>query len=207
MFAATLAIFTVVGWLALSGDRDAFLGRSDFVARRSGDAVVLAWRGSVEPPMADRLAAAFEQWADETDRFVIDLDSPGGRLEEGGAVIDEIKRMKRTHAVDTRVRSFGLCLSMCVPIFLAGEARIASPSARFMFHEPTAYDVFTEEEIRRPDFERRMDTERYFRRYFASTEMNPDWGVALQAQWDGRDVWKTARELVNEGSGIVTDLK
>lgn len=205
--AAALAVFAAVVWLAVSGDRHAFDGAEEVGVRREGDALVFAWRSEVRAPMARRLGAAFAERGPETARIVLELNSPGGDLAEGRAVIDLVERMKETHLVDTRVLSGDYCLSMCVPIFLKGERRIAGRYSHFMFHEPTAYDAVTHEEVRRPEFERRMDADRYFRRYFATSEMDPEWGARLKAEWVGRDVWKSGRELVREGSNIVTELR
>lgn len=208
MFAATLAIFALVAFIAVDGDRRAFQGLDAVTVRREGaDTLVFIWRGAVRAPMAQRFADAFAERGGEARRIVIELSSPGGSLAEGRAVIETVERMKRTHAVDTRVAPYDICLSMCVPIFLQGERRIAAPTSRFMFHEPVAYDAVTEARIERPAFERRMDSERFYRRYLEASDMNPEWGARLKAEWEGRDIWKTGRELVEEGSNIVTELR
>ncbi len=157
--------------------------------------------------MAYRLGAAFADWKDRTRRIVIELNSPGGALIEGRSVIDAISRMKATHVVETRVAAGEICASMCVPIFLAGQKRIAGPGARFMFHEPSSVDYFTEEEAEKPAFEQRRDAERFFDRYFERSEMDPAWREYLRDAWTGRDVWKTAEELVAEGSNVVTQVE
>lgn len=207
MAAATLAIFAAVLWLAVSGDRHAFDGMAGVSVRQEGEALVFAWRSEVRAPMARRLSEAFEARGSETGRIILELNSPGGDLAQGREAIELVERMKKTHVVDTRVLSGDFCLSMCVPIFLKGERRIAGRYSHFMFHEPTAYDAVTKEVVRRPEFERRMESDRYFRRYFEATEMDPLWGAKLKAEWVGRDVWKSGRELVAEGSNIVTELR
>lgn len=206
MLAATLAIFAVVAWLAWDGDRRAFLEADAVTVRREGDALIFAWRGEVRAPMARLFEDAFAENGREAARIIVELNSPGGSLAEGHAVIDAIGYMKRTHEVETKVAPYAVCLSMCVPIFLQGERRVAAPSSRFMFHQPTAYDYFTEQKIHRPAFEQRMEAERFFRRYLENSPMNAEWGERLKAEWEGKDVWKTGRELVEEGSGIVTEL-
>lgn len=208
MLAATLAMFAVIAFLAIDGDRRAFGEANRVAARFEGrDTVVLAWRGEVRAPMARRFEEAFAEWRDQTPRFVIELSSSGGQLAEGAEVIAVLERMKRTHQVDTRVAPYDVCLSMCVPIYLRGERRIASRSSRFMFHEPTAVDFYTEEVVRRPAFERRIDADRFYARFLAASDMNPEWGEGLRAAWEGRDVWKTGRELIEEGANIVTELR
>ena len=139
--------------------------------------------------------------------FIIDLNSPGGAIAEGENVIRQIDAMRRTHQIDTRVRAGRACYSMCVPIFLQGEERIAAANARFMFHEPTARDYFTDEEVAQPEFEKRYTTARFVDRYFVNSPMNQTWLDDLLAQWRGRDIFKTARELDEEDAGIVTQLE
>ena len=171
------------------------------------DTLVFTWRNQVEAPMAKRFEEAYREWKGEGDRILIDLHSPGGALAEGEQVIRVIDRMKRTHLIDTRVRGRRACYSMCVPIFLQGAERIASPNARFMFHEPTAYDFFTGEKVDQPQFERDLVSKRFFDRYFGDSPMDPVWRDKLAAEWKGKDLYFTARELVDQNSNIVTVLE
>ena len=171
------------------------------------DAVVLSWSSAVAAPMGRRFEEAYEEYRDEVSLFVIDLHSPGGTLAEGKRVIELLERMKRTHALETRVGSGRACLSMCVPIFLLGETRVAAANARFMFHEPASYDAFTGERGREPEFERRFVADRFFDRYFENSPMDPAWRAQLERDWVGRDVWKTGEELADEGSGVVTEVE
>ena len=59
----------------------------------------------------------------------------------------------------------------------------------------------------RPAFEQRMDAERFYTRYLIASGVNPVWGETLKAEWDGKDVWKTGKELFEEDAGIVTALE
>ncbi|MEO0908810.1 MAG: ATP-dependent Clp protease proteolytic subunit, partial [Pseudomonadota bacterium] len=172
-----------------------------------GSAVVLSWSTEVDVPMALRFEEAFDRYRDQTGTFIIDLDSPGGALREGRFVIEEIERMKDTHEIITRVRSSSVCLSMCVPIYLSGEKRIAGPASRWMFHEPRAYDYFSGEEVGESESEIRAAGARFFDRYFVNSEMNPVWRDRLAQEWVGRDVWKTGRQLFIERSNIVQELQ
>lgn len=206
MLGVTLAMFAAVIWLALTGDRHAFDDSEQVGVRLEEGALVLSWRGDVRAPMAARFAEAFSDRRNEANRIVIELNSPGGSIAEGRAVIELIEHMKKTHDVDTRVLAREFCFSMCVPIFLQGERRIASRSSLFMFHEPMAYDAITEKRVQQPEFERQFTTERYYQRYFESSEMNREWGEKLRASWEGKDIWKTGEQLVEEGANIVTEL-
>jgi ATP-dependent protease ClpP protease subunit len=206
-FALTIALFAALGYFAWRSGRSVYETGTELRVYKEGGAVVFSWNEPVAAPMAYRLREAFGAWRARTDLVVIELDSPGGALTEGRAVIEAIERMKATHRVNTRVRAGRLCASMCAPIFLAGEERLAGAGARFMFHEPTSVDYFTEKESKKPAFERRMDAERFFERYFERSPMTPAWRERLREDWKGRDVWKSAEELVAEESGVVTRLE
>jgi ATP-dependent protease ClpP protease subunit len=203
-FALTLALFAALAFFALRSGRAVYETGPAMEVREEAGAVVFVWDKTVEAPMAYRFRKAFEAARGKTDRIVILLDSPGGALTEGRSVIEEIERMKRTHRVETRVGEGATCASMCAPIFLAGQERVASPGARFMFHEPSTVDYFTDEKADKPAFEQRMDAERFFERYFERSPMDAAWREKLREDWKGRDVWKTGAELVAEGSNVVT---
>lgn len=205
-FALTLALFVALCVFAWRSALVVYEEGPSLTVVAEGDAIVFEWTHAVEAPMAFRLRAAFGEVREKTDRIVIDLNSPGGALAEGRRVIEEIGRMKATHRVDTRVAPGAACASMCVPIFLAGQERIASPSSAFLFHEPTSVDFVTEEKVKKPAFEQRMDAERFFERYFTRSPMDPAWREKLRKDWKGRDVWKTGEELLAERSGVVTRL-
>lgn len=210
MLAATIAMFAATVLLIARNQDLVFRDRGQFeVARDSGDpgALVFTWRSEIEAPMAARLAETFDQWKGDGRRIILDLHSPGGAIREGEAVIQEIEKMKRSHEVDTRVDARHACYSMCVPIFLLGEKRIAAANARFMFHEPSVRDMATGEKVKEPAFEKEMATRRYVERYFVNSPMDPNWRDDLTASWRGRDVWKTGRELMQEGSNVVTALE
>jgi len=166
----------------------------------------LSWRGVVEVPMARRFEEAFNEWASQTDTIVIDLKSPGGALSEGAQVINLIEQMKRTHTIETHVGRFAECLSMCVPIYLRGDRRRAARSSRWMFHEPRSVNAITGEEEKAPDFERRFEGKKFFNRYFVNSPMDPVWRDTLEKEWVGKDVWKSGRDLMDEGSGIIIDV-
>ena len=203
---ALVFLFGLLVLVALQTENKFKQSAEQFTARDEGDAVVLAWRDEVKYPMSLRLQETYEAKAAETKRFIIELNTPGGSVSEGRQVIDVINAMKRTHTVETRVLANRICASMCVPLYLQGHERTAAPSARFMFHEPTSVDAVTGEEVKTPEFEKRMDTKRFVDRYFRESEMNPEWITKLESEWEGKDVWKTAQQLVAEDAGIVLRL-
>lgn len=210
MLAATLLMLAATVFLIARNEQFIFRDEGRLEVRRDEsdpDTIVFYWRSQVEVPMARRYEEAYEEWKHEGDRIILDLHSPGGAIAEGEQVIRIIERMKRTHAVDTRVRRGYKCYSMCVPIFLMGEQRFAGENALFMFHEPTVRDFYTDEEVRQPAFEKARATQRFVNRYFVNSAVDPAWLETLLAEWKGRDVFKSARELVDEESGIVTALE
>ena len=179
-------------------------GRLEVV--QEGDAVILSWRSPIELPMSRRFDEAFSEWANKTDKFIINLDSVGGALREGRHVIELIDRMKQTHLIETTVGEQANCLSMCVPIYLHGEQRSASRRSIWMFHEPRSYDYITDEESDEPEFERNAASERFFKKYFVNSDMDPKWRANLQKEWVGKDVWYSGQQLKDQQSNIILRL-
>lgn len=210
MLAATVLMLAATAFLIARNEQFIFRDEGRLEAKRDpGDpnTVVFYWRSEVEVPMARRYAEAFEEWAGRADRIILDLHSPGGVIAEGEQAVRVIEEMKKTHIVDTRVRRGYKCYSMCVPIFLEGERRIAGENALFMFHEPTLRDFHTGEKVDTFEFERALTTRRFVERYFVNSPINPAWLETLLTEWKGRDVFKSARELMEEESGIVTEVE
>jgi hypothetical protein len=210
MLLATLAMLAATAFLIARNEELIFRDKGELTVERDRndpETLVFTWRNEVEAPMARRFEEAYREWRGEGSRILIDLHSPGGALYEGEQVIRVIDRMRETHIVDTRVGNRRACFSMCVPIFLQGEARTAASNARFMFHEPTAYDFYTGEKVNEPAFERERTSRRFFDRYFVNSPMDAVWRDTLAVEWKGRDLFYTARELVDQESNIVTELE
>jgi hypothetical protein len=210
MLLATLAMLAATAFLIARNEELIFRDKGELTVERDRndpETLVFTWRNEVEAPMARRFEEAYREWRGEGSRILIDLHSPGGALYEGEQVIRVIDRMRETHIVDTRVGNRRACFSMCVPIFLQGEARTAASNARFMFHEPTAYDFYTGERVNEPEFERERTSRRFFDRYFVNSPMDAVWRDTLAVEWKGRDLFYTARELVDQESNIVTELE
>lgn len=198
-----VVIAVLMGW-RLYEQKHADTGQ--LAIRQNGDVVVLAWTGEVELPMHTLLVRAFEEWRTKSEHFLLQLNSPGGSVREGGDVVELLQRIKRTHTLDTYVASREICMSMCVPVFLQGNKRIAAPDARFMFHEPKRfYDDGSE--AKGFSFEREALTRRFFTRYFTNSPMNANWRVQLEKDWLGKDIYKSGKQLLEENAGIVTDLE
>ncbi|MGB5213497.1 MAG: ATP-dependent Clp protease proteolytic subunit [Anderseniella sp.] len=198
-----VVVAVLMGW-RLYEQKHADTGQ--LAIRQNGDVVILAWTGEVELPMHTLLVRAFEEWRTKSEHFLLQLNSPGGSVREGGDVVELLQRIKRTHTLDTYVASREICMSMCVPIFLQGNTRIAAPDARFMFHEPKRF-YEDGNEAKGFSFEREALTRRFFTRYFTNSPMNANWRVQLEKDWLGKDIYKSGKQLVEENAGIVTDLE
>lgn len=205
-----LALLGLIGILAFQFEdniQQIFTRRGVLTVEQRADHVLLQWRGAIEAPMAEKLEAAFRQHEGDTSRFVLSLHSPGGTLEHGRRVLRVIDAMQRRHKVDTVVADKRACASMCVPIYLAGGTRSAAPGARFMFHEVSFRDTLEGkvEDVLREAISRATDA--FFERYLKPFGVNARWLADMRQQIRGKDVWRTARQLVNEGAGIVQQLE
>lgn len=207
MFLATLFLFGVALIVGMRNERLILAATPGLGVRQmENGALVFVWRGEVAPGMAQKFADAFDAAKGRTDRIVIDLSSPGGLLAEGDHVVRIVRAASREFAIETHVGRGARCMSMCVPIYLAGETRTAAPSALFMFHEPSTYDVVGDRRVPLPEGEQRMISDRFFARYFDRSDMDPTWRENLRRVWRGREIFKTARQLVDEKANIVETL-
>jgi ATP-dependent protease ClpP protease subunit len=184
------------------------VGKLDVRAAPEEGTVYLRWEGKIDAPMADRVAAAFERYKGEARTFVLSLSSPGGSLDHGAIVIRLLRRIEQAHTLVTSVGAGDECASMCVPVYLQGQRRLAAPSARFMFHEVSFRDFFSEEESNAPQSAKRRETDRLFGRYFDAAGVPTSWVTKMLGEISGgREVWKSGRELVEERSNIVQELE
>ncbi len=205
-----VAAFSLAGYMAWDFQQQLFENKGRLVISQSKivpGAIEFSWRSAVEVPMAKRFYEAFEKSRNKTDQIVINLHSPGGSLHEGAEVISVIKYMKKSHRVFTYVGARRSCLSMCVPIFLLGDERIAAANSRWMFHEPSNVDFVTEKKVKVPEFERQRMIRKYVERYFANSSIDSGWLKVLLQKWPGKDIWFTGQQLVDEKSGVISRLQ
>ena len=97
----------------------------------------IEWSGPILPGMEDYLRAALDRYATASHRVVLFLDSAGGQVEEGDRIIHVLDQVKQTHRLITVVPDGDLCASMCIPIFLQGDDRLAARTSNWIFHEAT----------------------------------------------------------------------
>ena len=187
----------------------------------SPDRVVMRWSGPVEPPMLEKFERAFQQHEGDDRKIVISLNSGGGLVDHGYQVIALIRREARNHTIDTVVEAGRTCASMCVPIFLTGADRNADPAARFMFHEvsfrlpPSAEQKLRDLKRNAPTLDLDMirktmvvrATDEFYEEYFAPRGVNSRWLSDMRRNIQGRDIWRTGQQLVEQRSGVVDALK
>ncbi len=201
-----IAIAAVLAWHLY--DR-LYANRGQLVVIRDAaapDTLVLEWHHEIKLPMAKLIADAFAANKAKVKRFIIDLDSPGGSLDEGSAVIAAIDAIKKTREVDTRVTAGHDCLSMCVPIFLQGQRRMASATSHWLFHAPRSVDYFSGKDVKTPRFEQRYYAHEYFDTYFRASPIDKAWLQRNAPKWQGRDFWRSGRQIYEERSNIITGL-
>ena len=201
-----IAIAAVLAWHLY--DR-LYANRGQLVVNRDAaapDTLVLSWHHEIKLPMAKLIGDAFAANKAQVKRFVIDLDSPGGSLDEGSAVIAAIDAMKKTREVDTRVSAGHDCLSMCVPIFLQGQRRMASGSSRWLFHAPRSVDYFSGKDVASPTLEHNFYARRYFDTYFRHSPIDPKWLARNEPLFARRNVWRSGLQLFQEHANIITEL-
>lgn len=188
--------------------------------RQEADRVVVQWNGPVEAPMRERFAEAFEQLENDPRRIVISLHSPGGSVAHGREVIKEIRIASRARQIDTIIEAGRFCASMCVPIYLVGAERLAHPAARFMFHE-ASFRLSPDQQRALQDLKRSAPqlnveamqktaitqvTNELFDDDFGPRSIDARWLEKMRSSIRGRDVWLTATQLVQQGSGVVDKL-
>jgi ATP-dependent protease ClpP protease subunit len=199
-----------------SGSKDA-ASRQDLSVSEEPGRIVLGWSGPVQEPMSERVAAALDRFKSDQRRLVLILNSPGGSIEHGRRVVATIRN--RGRAIDTFVQKAGVCASMCVPIFLAGARRTADPEAYFMFHQ-ASLNSSARDNVKRQEFSEgervlvsetvraieAQATDDLFRNDIGIRGVNAVWLARMRTKISNRDIWMSAQQLVDEGSGIVDSL-
>jgi hypothetical protein len=161
--------------------------------------VYLRWVGPMLAPMAQQIDDAIDAYRNDRNRFVLSLNSGGGSVREGEKVIASLRRLRATHRVDTLVERGATCGSMCVPLFLQGESRIAARASTWLFHEVTR-PAKSPGQIKRVDGRYAVLIERYW----IPAGVSRTWIDRMLPLADGHDYWQTGDQLLQDRSGIIT---
>jgi hypothetical protein len=155
------------------------------------------WSGPIVAGMADDLRAALGKYGTTLNRVVLFLDSAGGRVDEGDRVIEVLNEIKLRHQLITVVPHGKLCASMCIPIFLQGEDRLAARASIWLFHEAAQRQA---EGVLRTDT---AETWRLFRKYYAPAGVSMHWLKSIAPMINETDLWQTGGDLISAKSGII----
>src|SRR5205823_1291901 len=129
--------------------------------------LIIEWSGPIVPGIADYLSGALDKYRSLAHRVVLFLDSAGGKVDEGDRVIHILDEIKQTHRLITVVQDDKLCASMCVPIFLEGDDRLAGGTSLWIFHEANRRGANRKERIE--------ETLRLLDRYYAPAGVSARW--------------------------------
>jgi Clp protease len=155
------------------------------------------WSGPIMAGMADDLRAALGKYGTVSQRVVLFLDSAGGQVEEGDRVIEILNEIKLRHQLITVVPHGKLCASMCIPIFLQGEDRLAARASLWIFHEAAQQQANGQQ---RTDM---AETWRLFRKYYAPAGVSMHWLKSIAPMIKEADLWQTGGDLISAKSGII----
>ena len=131
---------------------------------------------------------------------VVELDSPGGYVKAGYAMVDAMLRARSNgRSIVTLVRHDSTCESMCFGVFMAGFPRRAEVGAYFMVHAPR--------DERSGALSLRTTNEMIARLIGLGTSQAWIHTVSERGGFSGRtDFGARAEELARSGANVVTEL-
>lgn len=173
---------------------------STFHIKKDGRVIATAiqLKGGIAPPLAEEIEAIFNE-IEPGQKIILDLNSPGGYTSEGYKIIEIIDSQRSKHQIDSYVANGAVCASMCVPIYVQGQEKVAGPASAFMLHGvSTWYSNSLQPE----------ETERYVN---ALLERNVSSQFIQSLKLLGvfaisADYWANGQKLFDERTGIVDKL-
>ena len=88
--------------------------------------------GAVNESMHDAIVRTVS--AVPSRRIMLHLNSSGGSTKAGFEIIDYLNQLKRDgYTITTYVEKE--CSSMCIPIYMQGTIRLATPTSKWVFHD------------------------------------------------------------------------
>lgn len=167
--------------------------------RLEANRVRVAVSGVITPDVAAAFIGALDA-APAGRAVLVELDSPGGFVKAGYAMIDAMLRHRAEgRAVNTLVRGSATCESMCFGVFMAGARRAAEPGAYFMVHAPRDDRSGT----------MTLKTTHQMIERLVSLGTSPAWirTVAERGGFSGRlDYGTRAEDLSAANANVITDL-
>lgn len=97
-----------------------------------------------------------DEYIEETLQDIITENSPsleliinsgGGSVSEGFAIIDLIKELQELYGVEVNTHAIGMCASMAVAVYMAGDIRTAGDNVIFMMHQISGGSVGSQNKI------------------------------------------------------------
>jgi hypothetical protein len=169
---------------------------SSFEFNETDRTLSIAWSGPIIPGTADDLRTALDKYGAASHRVVLFLKSAGGRVDEGDRVIHLLDGIKPTHRLITVVLDGSLCASMCIPVFLQGDDRLAGRTSRWIFHE-AARQAENEKE-------RRKETLYLFQKYYVPAGVSMQWLKRMMPLVKRAELSESGGDLISAKSGIIT---
>jgi len=155
----------------------------------------IEWSGPIARGMADYLRSTFATYGAGLHRVILILDSAGGQVEEGDRVIHVLDELKQTRRLVTVVQDDKLCASMCIPIFLQGNDRLAGRASGWIFHEVTGPGADKKE--------LKQQTLQLLDRYYAPAGVSADWIKRIIPIIERAKLWQYGGDLIKANTGIV----
>jgi hypothetical protein len=155
----------------------------------------IEWSGPIARGMADYLRSTFATYGAGLHRVILFLDSAGGQVEEGDRVIHVLDELKQTRRLVTVVQDDKLCASMCIPIFLQGNDRLAGRASGWIFHEVTGPGADKKE--------LKQQTLQLLDRYYVPAGVSADWIKRIIPIIERANLWQCGGDLIKANTGIV----
>jgi hypothetical protein len=165
----------------------------------NSDTLYLSWKGPIQGPMSVCIWSEVEKVRATTRAVLLSLDSPGCEMPTMEQTISVLRKVRKTHHLDTMVHRGKTCGSACVPVFLAGRRRWGALTSTWVFHEVTWMN-----QERKPVTTDRALTERMFQDYFLAAGVSERWLRRLRPRIQHSDYWQTGQNLWEDKSGIIT---
>ena len=163
------------------------------------------WTGTIGNGMHEKIEAEFDKAKDGIKRVDLYLNSCGGSIREMEATIASLRRVKKTHRLETAVGWAHECASACVPIFLQGQSRYGALMSSWLFHEAGREEF---EPVGRPPDKVTVSnevTERVFNDYYIPAGVSKRWLDRVRGLIKNQDYFQTGEDLVKDESHIITD--